>query len=58
MRRKNALAEWREWRKVMEAKLEEMGLVPETKLVLPKEGDEVIEEIREEVLEETEEQMD
>jgi translation initiation factor 3 subunit B len=58
IKRRTALAEWREWREQMEAKLCDVGLVPESQLVQSSEGDELIEEIREEILEEKEEELD
>lgn len=58
MRRKKALADWKEWREQVEAHLESLGLVGESKLVeLHSAGDELIEEIREEIIEEKEEEV-
>lgn len=58
MRRRNAFAEWREWREQMEKKLASLGYVGESKLGEPAEGDDVIEEITEEVLEEKVEEVE
>lgn len=54
-RRRAALAEWKQWRETVEAKLLEQGYKVESQITVDDEGDEVIEEIREEVLEEKEE---
>ncbi|ANB11070.1 Prt1p [Sugiyamaella lignohabitans] len=60
LKRREALAEWREWRAEMEAHLHELGLTPESDLIAAADGDddEVIEEIREEILEEKEEEIE
>ncbi|ANZ76663.1 BA75_03845T0 [Komagataella pastoris] len=54
MRRKKLLKEWKEYRGFVEAHLKELGLYEEEK----KEDVEVIEEVREEILEEKEEIVD
>lgn len=58
MRRRAALAEWREWREQVEKKLLDIGVVPESQQITEAEGDDVIEEITEEVVEEKEEELD
>lgn len=56
-KRREALAAWREWREAMDARLQELGLPNEATLAAAEEDDEVIEEVREEILEEHEEEV-
>lgn len=58
MKRRNAWDHWQEWRAEMDNKLESIGLLNEKQLAEPEEGDEFIEEITEEILEEKEEVLE
>lgn len=58
-KRRNALAHWREWRKTISQKLQSKSIPTEEDILKELDsGSQVIEEIREEVVEETEEILD
>ncbi|CAN6622878.1 eukaryotic translation initiation factor 3 subunit B [Trichomonascus vanleenenianus] len=58
LRRRRAIEEWKSWREEMEARLSNAGLTPESQIGKESnEGDEYIEEITEEVLDEQVEEM-
>jgi translation initiation factor 3 subunit B len=57
-KRREALNAWKQWRESIEAHLHELGLPTEAQLIeQADDGDEIIEEIREEILEEQEEEV-